>query len=241
MKTLVWAHRGASAYAPENTLPSFKLAAEMKADGVELDVHLTADKQLAVSHDGHIERCSNGAGNIAEMTMEQLRAFDFGNAAVFGDKFAGTKIPTLGEVYELLGPTGLTVNVELKASGDEYLRLVYECEIKHNMKGKIIYSSFNHFNLEKMLALDPDAFVAPLYGDGIVKPWLYAKSFGAKALHPNLSAVYNIPDYVALSHENGIRVHPWTVDDEANINRLLALGVDAVITNKPDVALSLRG
>lgn len=236
--TQIWAHRGASAYAPENTLESFKLAIEMQADGIELDAHLTADKQLAVSHDGNISRCSDGEGDIAEMTLTELRKYSY--AASFGEVYKNVMLPTLGEVFDLMAPTGMVVNVELKASGDEFLNLVYECEKAHNMTGKVIYSSFNHFNLTRMLELDPDAFVAPLYGDGIVKPWMYAASFGAKALHPHFASVYNLPDYVKKSHELGIRVHPWTVDDEINIKKLLDMGVDAIITNRPDLARKIR-
>lgn len=107
----IWAHRGASAHAPENTLPAFELAVEQGADGVELDVHLTADGHLVVTHDETIDRCSDGTGAIASLTLEQLRAFDF---SAGWEGFAGTRIPTLREVYELLHPTDLTINVELK-------------------------------------------------------------------------------------------------------------------------------
>ena len=238
MKTKIWAHRGASAYVPENTLEAFSMAADMHADGIELDVHLTADRQLAVSHDGSIERMSDGTGRIAEMTLAELRRFDY--AAGFRGKYKDVMIPTLADVYKRMEPAGLTVNVELKASGDEFLALVHECEMTCGMHGRIVYSSFDHFNLTAMQKIDPDAFVAPLYGNGIVLPWKYAASFGAKALHPHFASVYALEDYVNHSHDLGIRVHPWTVDDEDNIRRLLGLGVDAIITNRPDVALRLR-
>ncbi|MFA6948304.1 MAG: glycerophosphodiester phosphodiesterase family protein, partial [Eubacteriales bacterium] len=84
-----------------------------------------------------------------------------------------------------------------------------------------------------------DAFVAPLYGNNIVKPWLYAASFGAKALHPHLAQLDLIPGYCDFAHEKGVRVHPWTVDSEADIARMFGYGVDAVITNRPDVARSV--
>jgi glycerophosphoryl diester phosphodiesterase len=239
MKTQIWAHRGSSAYAPENTLEAFRLAADMHADGIELDVHLTADHCLAVCHDGEISRTSDGSGKIAEMTLAELRRFSF--AAGFRETYKNVMLPTLDDVYKLIEPGTLTVNVELKAAGDEFLSLVHECEIRCGMCGRVIYSSFNHFNLTAMRKLDPDAFVAPLYGDGIVLPWKYAASFGAKALHPHFASVYAIEDYVKNSHDLGIRVHPWTVDDEDNIRRLLDLGVDAIITNRPDAALRLRG
>lgn len=239
MITQIWAHRGASAYAPENTLEAFKLAIDMHADGIELDVHLTADCCLAVCHDGAADRTSDGSGSISGMTLAELRRFSF--AAGFGEIYKNVMLPALDDVYKLIKPSELIVNTELKASGDEFLTLVHECEVKNGMQGRVIYSSFNHFTLTALQKIDPGAFVAPLYGDGIVLPWRYASSFGAKALHPHFASVYALEDYVKNSHDLGVRVHPWTVDDEANIRRLLNLGVDAIITNRPDVALRLRG
>ena len=106
MKTQVWAHRGASAYAPENTLEAFRLA-----DGVELDVQLSRDGELVVAHDETIDRVSNGTGYIKDYTLAQLKKLSFNRLF---PKFKDARIPTLKEVYELLKPAGLTVNVELK-------------------------------------------------------------------------------------------------------------------------------
>lgn len=101
---VVHAHRGASAYAPENTLPAFRLAMEMGADGFENDIHLTKDKVFAVCHDGSIERTSNGTGSIHEMTMAQLKQYDFG--VKFSEKFAGTAFPPWTRCWR--SPTGWT-------------------------------------------------------------------------------------------------------------------------------------
>jgi glycerophosphoryl diester phosphodiesterase len=236
-KPLIWAHRGASAYAPENTLEAFKLATDMKSDGVELDVYLTPDGKLTVIHDSDIERTSNGVGKVTELSYDELKKYDFNYGAKFGDKYKNVKIPTLYDVYELLYPTGLTVNVELKASGSALIESVLKCEKDMKMTGRVIYSAFWHHNLTDILEADKDAFVAPLYSNNIVKPWCYAESFGAKALHPHIADVYFIKDYVKNAHDHNIRVHPWTVDDEVNIDKLIELGVDAIITNKPDLAL----
>lgn len=111
MKTQIWAHRGASAYAPENTLEAFRLAAEMGADGVELDVQLSRDGELVVAHDETIDRVSNGTGYIKDYTLAQLKELSFNRLF---PAFKEARIPTLLEVYELLKPAGLTVNVELK-------------------------------------------------------------------------------------------------------------------------------
>ena len=238
MKTQIWAHRGASAYAPENTLEAFQFAIDMKSDGVELDVYLTVDGELAVIHDGAIDRTSDGTGKVTELPFTEMRKYDFGYADKFGGKYTNVKIPTLAEVFDLVYGSGITVNVELKSSGDELIRKVIACERDMKMNGRIVYSAFRHHSLTDILAVDPDAFTAPLYSDNIVNPWCYAHSFGAKALHPHYADVYFNADYVAKSHELGIHVHPWTIDDEPNLRKLIALGVDAVITNQPDTARS---
>ena len=98
---IIHAHRGASAYAPENTLPAFRLALEQKADGIETDIHLTRDGRFVVCHDDEIARTSNGQGKIQDMTVEQLKAYDFGGK--FSPVFAGTPLPTLEELLEVEG------------------------------------------------------------------------------------------------------------------------------------------
>lgn len=239
MKTQIWAHRGASAYAPENTLEAFQLAIDMKSDGIELDVYLTVDGELAVIHDGSIDRTSNGSGSVNEIPFTEMRKYDFSYSDKFGDKYKNVKIPTLAEVFDIVYASGIMVNVELKSTGAELIRKVLDCEKQMKMTGRIVYSAFWHHNLTAVLDADSDAFVAPLYSNNIVKPWCYANSFGARALHPHYKDVYFNENYVANSHELGIRVHPWTVDDEVNLQKLIDMGIDAIITNKPDVALSL--
>ncbi len=236
--TKIWAHRGSSAYSPENTLDAFMLAIQMKADGIELDVHMTSDGKVVVSHDGTIDRCSDGRGKISEMTYTQLLQYNY--SAGFRDKYNNVKIPLLYEVYDLIRSYDMTVNVEIKANGDEFIEKIYEIDRNSQMSDRIIYSSFNHFSLVRMKEINPSAFIAPLYGEGIVKPWVYANSFGAKALHPQYNEIYRIENYVKSSHEAGIRVHPWTVDGENDIKKLIDLGVDAIITNRPDAAVKIR-
>ncbi len=238
-RTLIQGHRGASAYAPENTLPAFKMAAEMNADGIELDVHLTKDGEIVVCHDAQIDRTSDGIGSICDYTLEDLKKFSFHGA--FAEKYHGTKIPTLDEVFELVKSMcshDFKVNIELKDAGFEFVRAVKECTYRNQMQNNVIYSSFTFENLTDMLKIDADAFVAPLYGS-MENPWDYAKSIGAKAIHPNWQDVVNNDGYVDKAHELGIRVHPWTVDDENVIRRLAELGVDEIISNKPDVALKV--
>ena len=237
-KTLIWAHRGVPVSEPENTLEGFRLAIELGADGIELDVHETADGKLAVIHDGSIERVSNGTGEVAKMTLDELRAFDFGKQ--YPGKHAHVAIPTLEEVYDLMAPSALTVNVEIKNGTPAIYQKLYRCMIDHGMTGRIIYSSFNHRMLEEMKKVDADAYIAPLYGGGIPKPWLYGAYFHCTALHMLYTDLYTYPGYLEGSRETGILLNPWTVDSEEDINRMLDMHVNAIITNNPALAIKLR-
>ena len=146
-KTLILAHRGACGYAPENTMEAFELAAKMGADGIELDVHFTSDGEVVICHDEKINRTSNGQGLVTDYTLAELKAMDFGYH-FYGEQRKGVKIPTLDEVYELVSPLDMIVNVEIKSADPE---IVKACDIiteRHGMRDKVIYSSFNHFQIE---------------------------------------------------------------------------------------------
>ena len=149
-KTLVWAHRGASKYAPENTLPAFQKAIEMGADGIELDVQMTKDNQCIVIHDETVKRVSNGTVWVKDSTLEELRQFDYSKGFT---EYGKVRIPTLEEVLQLVVPSGLTINIELKTGKicyknivDEVLRLVYQ----YGYQEKVILSSFNHYTLQEV-------------------------------------------------------------------------------------------
>lgn len=235
MKTKVWAHRGASAYAPENTLEAFGLAAEQKADGVELDVHLSKDGKLVVAHDETLERVSNAEGYLKDYTLEELKQFCFNK---LHPEYEAARIPTLEEVYGLLKPTGLEINVEIKTGIFFYPGIeekLIELERTMGMEGRILYSSFNHYSAMKMKKLDPGSRVGLLYSEGFIDVPGYAARLGADALHP---ALYDLQyeGYLEDCRKNNLLVHVWTVDEEEEIRALVQNGIDAVITNKPDVA-----
>jgi glycerophosphoryl diester phosphodiesterase len=232
---LIWAHRGASGYAPENTLPAFKMAADMKADGVELDIQLTKDDVIVVCHDETIDRTSNGAGFIKDYTYDELLKFDFCNG---NQAYEGVHIPTMEEVFDLLDPTGLTINIELKTGEIFYPDLedkIVELTKKKGFSDRVIYSSFNHYSVMKIKDMDPDAKVGFLYGDGHLNMPGYAAENGVNALHP---AFYNLqyPDYMDDCNMFEIDVNVWTVNKKADLIKCRDMGVNAVITNYPDKA-----
>ena len=239
-RTLVIAHRGASAYSPENTMEAFRLAVDMKADGIEIDVHFSKDGHIMVLHDEKIDRTSNGQGKVTDYTLEELKFFDFG--CKFKNAYTGTKIPTLDELYELLLTNDMILNIEIKTSDPKMPRALYEITKKYGLEDRIIYSSFDHLQLARMLEVNKDAFVAPLYSFNMLNAWDYAENMKALASHPNYKQItVNFPEYVEKCHEKGIRVHPWTCDAPEVITALAEAGCDAIITNVPDKAREVLG
>lgn len=237
-QTFVWAHRGASAYAPENTLEAFQLAIDMGADGIELDVQLTADDQVVVLHDETIDRVSNGQGYVKDYTLKQLKEYRFNK---LHPEFSNAVIPTLEEVLKLLQPTRLVLNIELKTGVFFYPGLeekVIALVEKYHMQNRVWYSSFNHYSVRKIRELRADAKTGILYTDGIYQPAVYANNMGVDAIHP----YYNNLKYPALlddCHKSGIEIHTWTVNCSKDIIMCYKKHIDAIITNYPDKAVLL--
>lgn len=231
--TAIWAHRGASAYAPENTIPALQLAIEQGVDGVEFDVQRTADGHVVLIHDENISRTSNGFGRVVDLTLEQLRYCNFDNGFV---GFRKVNIPTLEEALEVLRPTNLVINVELKNSIELYPGLeddVYRIVKDADLMDRVIFTSFNHFSLANLRGRVGPENLGLLLTHGIYDPWRYAVEFGAAAIHPH-KALLRHPNFMWLCHEAGIKANVWTVDDEKEFAELSHLGVDAVVTNFPD-------
>lgn len=234
----VFAHRGASAYAPENTLPAFALAMEQGADGIELDVHLSRDGELVVIHDEALDRTTNGTGLVKDHTLAELQALCADNGM---PGFAAARIPTLEEVLTLVKPGTMAVNIELKTGilwydglEEKALRLVESL----GMQDRVIWSSFNHYSIEKVRQLAPDARTAYLYSDIICDVEKYAAARGVDGLHPGL---YNVKmaDFLQRYLASGLDVRVWTVNEADDLRRLMDAGAD-VITNDPKLALEVR-
>lgn len=232
--TRIWAHRGASAKAPENTLAAFRLAHELGADGVELDVQLTADGHVVVIHDETLDRTTTGKGPVVAHTLREIKNFD----ASFGrEAYEGEHIPSLEEVLQLIGPTGMSINIELKNSVERYagieqavLKIVDDAGIAE----RIIYSSFNHISATQLARSSQRSRVGLLFSDVLAEPWDYAQQLDMAALHPHWKYVQFVPETIERCHALGMEVNVWTVDTLEMARRLADLGADAVITNRPD-------
>jgi glycerophosphoryl diester phosphodiesterase len=233
-KTSVWAHRGASGYAPENTLEAFQKAIDMKADGIELDVQMTKDGQLVILHDETVNRVSDASGWVKDYTYEDIKKLNVNKKF---PEFGRVRIPTLQEVYLLMKDTELMINVELKNGIVFYDNLeekVMELTRKLGLEERIIYSSFNHYSVMRLKKLDPCVKTGFLYEDGYLDMPEYAAKHGVKALHP---AFYNLqyPDFIKDCKAGGILVRTWTVNEPEDMKMLCNHELDAMITNYPDL------
>lgn len=238
MKTVIYAHRGASGDAPENTMAAFRLAVEQGAEGIELDIQMSRDGELVVIHDEALDRTTNGKGLVASYTAAELRSFDASNHFT---QYRGEPLPFLRDVLAYLAPTALELNIELKnglffyeGMEEKAVQLVRE----YGMERRVVFSSFNHYSLVKLANLAPDIERGILYGEGLYEPWKYAATVGARALHAHYHSMY--PEIVAGTQGAGGKVRVWTVNEDRDIQRMLSLGVDAIITNYPGRTKQLR-
>jgi len=233
------AHRGDSGAAPENTLAAFRAAIRAGADGVELDVQLSRDGVPVVIHDETLDRTTNGHGPVAAATAAELAALEAG--AWHMPPLPGEGVPSLEAVLKLLAAAPLELHLELKTARVPYpglvpavLRVVEAAGVAE----RVILSSFNHFSLREAQRLAPQIPCAALVGGVLLEPWVYACQHGFQALHLPYPAVD--ADVVRGTHGAGLALRAWTVDDPAEAQRLLALGVEAIISNQPARLLRLR-
>ena len=230
--TKIWAHRGASGFAPENTLPAFEIAKALNVDGIELDVQMTKDGELVVIHDETIDRTSDGSGWVKDFTLAELRRFNFNNGK---HGFGFVALPTLREVYEMFQGTDYVINVELKTSVIAYDGIeekVHELTAEMGMENQVIYSSFSHASVLRMQEYVTEEKTAFLYSDGWLDVVEYGKQYDVDALHPALY-YQELEEMVKESHSKGMKVHVWTVNEEEHARLLRDMGVDAIITNHP--------
>jgi len=231
-----FAHRGASAHAPENTLASFKLALEQGAPAIEFDVKLSADGVVVIHHDPTLERTTTGAGTLSQHTLAQLKQIDAG--AWFGDSFRGETIPTLEEVFQALGGK-IFMNIELTnyATGlDNLVPGVAQLVKKYGLQESVMYSSFFPHNLMRAAALTPDVPRGQLALPGVAGWWqrAWGDLLTLQADHPFDGDVRH--ETVQKSHQKSRRVHVWTVNEPETLRRLWKMGVDGIFTDNPLIA-----
>lgn len=225
-RPFIWAHRGASALAPENTMAAFSAALDCGVDGIELDVHLTRDGVPVVIHDETLERTTNGSGRVNMMNWNVIRQFDAGSW--FPGDYQGETIPALEQVLEEFAGR-LALNIELKdfAAGLKVLDL-----LKHFDDSGFLLSSFNASLLTRLRQESSDLPLAFLYEEGAWhKAVKLAVDLKVRAFHPRVDLLTR--PMVRCCHSAGLKVSPWTVDVPGQARSLLRAGVDGLFTNDP--------
>lgn len=245
--TLVLAHRGASVQAPENTLAAFRLAVEQGADGIKLDVHRTADMQLAVIHDETVDRTTDGTGNVRDLSMDEIRRFDAGARFVAEDDSEwagrGLRVPTLPEVLDWL-PDGIRLVVELKpraaaAAAAEALR-----ESAVGRAGRAMVISFDEASIEEVRVLDPDLPTGLLLvpRDRFERGLVWATEHGHAAVLPWEADLGLDPSGpLAQAAAYGRQVGCYVVNDVQRMQHLAAFRLWGFITDRPDLARTALG
>lgn len=226
MSLFLWAHRGASARAPENTLAAFRAAEGAGADGIELDVHLSRDGVPVVIHDQTLDRTTDGRGPVSRFPLKELRRLDAGGW--FAPEFAGEPLPSLEDVLAWAGER-LRLNIEIKAekAGMAVLRVLGAFP-----RARVLVSSFDRALLRKLRQVDSRLPLGVLADSPLWRrPLDFARACGAESFHPRYDIV-SLP-LVAACRSRGLAVYPWTVDGRELLGRLVRQGVDGVFANDP--------
>jgi len=240
------AHRGASATHPENTLPSFIAAVDAGADMIELDVRLTADNVPVVMHDLDVSRTTGGSGFVHELSLQEIKRLDASKG-----RGPRAEVPTLEEVLEALSGR-VAVDLEIKnLPGEPTFDSPREAIVVESLKvlghtgfqGLVLVSSFNWLSIERSRELASDVPTG-LITRADVDPWaalVYVRTKAHDLLLPQVSAMLDAgEDFLEAAHADGIRIGTWTVDDADSVDRLFGMGVDAIATNDPVMAVPIR-
>jgi glycerophosphoryl diester phosphodiesterase len=231
------AHRGASGYAPENTIAAFDLAVDMKADYIEIDVQRSKDGELVLIHDTTVNRTTNGTGRVGELTLEQLRKLDAGSW--FGSEFAGELIPTFDEILDRYrGKIGILVELKAPELYPGIEEQVAEALKKRNMdkpkNNKIIIQSFNFESVKKVNELLPRIPIGVLTSNRADTTVEALQEFSTYADWFNPSYGIVTKEMVEQVHALGMKIGSWTVRTPEAADFLFEMGVDAIITDYPD-------
>lgn len=228
---LVIGHRGAAGEAPENTLASFELALRQGADGLELDIHMSADGEIVVCHDATVDRTTNGSGAIAALSWERLRRLDAGS--YYAERFAGERLPLLAEVLQLT-PPGKLLNIEIKCAATSQLvaRLPELLRASARMEDVVI-SSFDHKALMALHGAEPQLRLGLLYSANLVHHWQLAATsdMPVYSLHPAYRLIG--AEDVAEAGRHGLAVFPYTINAPEDMLAAASAGVSGIITDYP--------
>ncbi|NKE71740.1 glycerophosphodiester phosphodiesterase [Candidatus Manganitrophus noduliformans] len=226
-KIIIWAHRGASGHAPENTLVAFQKAMAMGADGIECDLRESREGDLVVFHDPTIKRLTGQSGRVVDLTLSELKRLDIGSW--FSPSFAKQTVLTAAELIDKIPPPFL-LNLEIKAASPQK---VVDLIQKKGIVDRVIVSSFDHILLKKVRSLHPTLPIGYLVDREPLKKILQeARRLEAVSIH--LASKRVTPDLIEIAHKEGFKVYAYTVNEPSQMNLFMGMGIDGLFTNYPD-------
>jgi len=241
-------HRGASGHAPENTLAAFRMAADLGARAIETDLQLTRDGRLVIMHDDTLQRTTSGRGAVTAKTFEELRRLDAGSwfperilrKSRSARRFAGERVPSIEEVFELAAARDIGLYLEMKAPcAPEAAEAVVAAIRAAGAAARSTVICFDADVLKRVRAMDPAVAVGYLFSGRLRDAVARAESAGARTILPRRDRV--TPKLIADAGRRGLQVVTWTVNDPKQMKRLMALGVDGIMSNFPDRLAAVAG
>jgi len=239
MNTAIYAHRGASRIAPENTMPAFKLAKKIGADGIETDVQLTKDQVPVLIHDESLNRTTDGTGFVYQYTYEELKKLDVGSW--FATKYKGTQIVSLEEFLTWIKDTKLKLNLELKNNIVDYSDIEYivQEQLQHfNMGTRTVISSFNPNSIRRYNDFFPYTETALLLSKRVKDPLARVREVGANGLHTKYSVLTR--RLVKDCHKNDLPLRIYTVNRPSRLMRCYKLNCNGIFTDVPHSAIEYQ-
>ncbi len=249
---VVFAHRGGGGLHPENTLGAFEYSAKMGVDALELDVHGTADGALVVMHDADVERTTDGRGKVSELTLETVKTLDAGyrfstdDGRTFPFRARKITVPTLAEIFAAFPE--MTFNIEPKQETPSIIAPLCSLIRARKMTEKVIVGSFRQSIIDEFRRECPEVATAASPSEAtefltLSKSGLsesYSPPMQALQIPENLGSLSVVTeDFVSNAHRKNLKVHVWTINETANMQRLINLGVDGIMTDYPDRLLNL--
>lgn len=228
------AHRGASAYAPENTIAGFQKAVAMGASWFELDVYLSLDGIPIVIHDETLDRTTNGKGSVKEKSFAELKLLDAGSW--FDPAYSGATIPTLEQAMDFAKDT-IGIYIEIKDTNPDLPQKIFNLVKEYEMTNRVVIQSFSLEQLGMMRSISRDITIHYLPAEFNEVDLQKAISVEASGINPSYHGLQ--AEHVEMIHRLDMTVMPYTVNDAEEVRRLLNIGVDGVITDKPDIARSV--
>jgi glycerophosphoryl diester phosphodiesterase len=253
-RMLVIAHQGGDGLWPGDTLFAMERAAALGADVLEMDIHMTADGAIVLMHDDTVDRTTDGTGAISQMTLADIQALDAGydwtedDGQTFPYRGQGIGVPTLEEIFTAF--PDMLMNIEIKQTDPVMVEPFCQLIRDYGMEDKVLAASFDDDTVRAFRETCPEVATSAATNE-VVALFVFKTLFLAPAYSPPALAV-QVPEYrsglhvltprfVTAAHRRNVDVHPWTINEEADMQRMIDLGVDGIITDYPDRLLEVLG